>query len=277
MQKKWPGALLARLADFLRFAWVSYGIAARHGTPPPERLAAPSKRPALERVLSDALGGAAGGVVLVHWGPYGSGKTFAARRAAERLRANGSLVVALNGHHMLWAERASLQAFVRAGVGIPPDRPEPLSAFFGLRPTTLIVDDMDVPLRHAEDRAECLRALVADSRETRRFNVLLLVTSWEWAAELRALGATLTAEELRGLLGTASDDAIVAAAAVAGTPGALVFFAETGRPCAAHARRIAEEWRRGIEALLLPAEGRTQAPSRFPDRDGVFHWEDAPP
>ena len=190
-------ALLARLADFLRFAWVSYGIAARHGTPPPERLAAPSKRPALERVLSDALGGAAGGVVLVHWGPYGSGKTFAARRAAERLRANGSLVVALNGHHMLWAERASLQAFVRAGVGIPPDRPEPLSAFFGLRPTTLIVDDMDVPLRHAEDRAECLRALVADSRETRRFNVLLLVTSWEWAAELRALGATLTAEAPR--------------------------------------------------------------------------------
>ena len=168
--------------------------------------------------------------------------------------------------------------------GLRAGRPEPLSAFFGLRPTTLIVDDMDVPLRHAEDRAECLRALVADSRETRRFNVLLLVTSWEWAAELRALGATLigapalwTAEELRGLLGTASDDAIVAAAAVAGTPGALVFFAETGRPCAAHARRIAEEWRRGIEALLLPAEGRTQAPSRFPDRDGVFHWEDAPP
>ena len=149
--------------------------------------------------------------------------------------------------------------------GLRAGRPEPLSAFFGLRPTTLIVDDMDVPLRHAEDRAECLRALVADSRETRRFNVLLLVTSWEWAAELRALGATLTA------------DAIVAAAAVAGTPGALVFFAETGRPCAAHARRIAEEWRRGTEALLLPAEGRTQAPSRFPDRDGVFHWEDAPP
>ena len=197
-------ALLARLADFLRVAWVSYGIAARHGTPQPERLAAPSKRPALERVLSDALGGASGGVVLLHWKPYGSGKTFAARRAAERLRANGSLVVALNGYHMQWVERASLQAFVRAGVGIPPDRPEPLSASVRVvGPTTLIVDDLDVPLRHVEDRAECLRALVADSRETWRFNVLLLVTSWEWAAELRALGAALigapalwTAEEL---------------------------------------------------------------------------------
>ena len=227
MQKKWPGALPVPSSSFSSSIYARSAGAAR-GLPPlrvgvvrhrrkARHAAARAPRRALEAACARArpLGRA-----RLRGGRRGAGALGAVRLGQDLRGPSGRRAAACKRQSGGRAQRPPhAVGGARQPPGLRAGRQEPLSAFFGLRPTTLIVDDMDVPLRHAEDRAECLRALVADSRETRRFNVLLLVTSWEWAAELRALGATLTAEELRGLLGTASDDAIVAAAAVAGTPG----------------------------------------------------------
>jgi hypothetical protein len=278
--------MIGKFIDFIRVAWVAHSIEAAHSGGSNNAIndvIQYYKRPgALERVLFDELKSNAG--VFVHWGVYGSGKTFAQRKAAILLRNAGRLVISTDGYHVLWEERRSLKTFLRRAIGIPTDLLEPISNFL-TRPTTVIIDDMDVVLRRAVDYRGYIKDLLNESRENPKFNVLLMVTSWEWCAELRNLGCTVvgspsrwTRDDLMGLYNNIPDsmrekndhEEVLTTSAIAGTPGELTFFA-TGKPMARHALTIKNEWRKGVKALdgLDVPEA-----SSFPGKDGIFHWDE---
>lgn len=278
--------MIDKFINFIRVAWVAHSIEAAHSwrsNYARNDVIPYYKRPnSLEGVLFDKLKSNAG--VFVHWGVYGSGKTFAQRKAAILLRDAGRLVISTDGYHVLWEERKSLKKFLRRAIGIPTDLSEPISNFL-TRPTTVIIDDSDVILRQAVDYRGYIKDLLNESREHPKFNVLLMVTSWEWCAELRNLGCTVvgspsrwTRADLIGLYNNIPDsmkekndpEEVLTTSAIAGTPGELIFFAG-GKPMTRHAVAINNEWRKGVKALdgLDVPEA-----SSFPGKDGIFHWDE---
>ena len=250
----------------------------------------------LESAFVDTLNASRSGLFL-HWGAYGAGKSVAAESAALRLQnACGRTAIVLHGYDFIYDRGTA--AWLRQSVGVPPDlTATPLSAFFR-RPTTLILDHFDLMVRDAriEDTLECLRDLARESAATQKFNVLLLLTSWERALELRdavpgsrliASPSRWTETELNTLYNTlpqhiqgkwASQPSkqslpdLMRLAALAGTPGYLAFAAQSGFACPQQAARLDLEWRKGSRALALSEKGeRSDETGTFPDRNGIFN------
>jgi hypothetical protein len=227
-------------------------------------------------------------MIYVHWGAYESGKSRAARVAAARLQQHmGKPVMLLQGYHM--PHLNTLRFWLRREIGIPPDRPhDKLSVFMSddTRQGLVILDQADMVLSKygACDTFAELQGLDVP--------VLVLVSSWEHALDLKRLGARVlgapgfarwTKDELAQLYRSLPDsnknitDNFMECAALAGSPGILIndaYYEGVVRgPNMLRARLIDAEWRNGIRALN--GEDIVEA-GRFPDKAGKFHWQEEP-
>lgn len=229
--------------------------------------------------------------IFVHWGAYESGKSRAARVAAARLQQHmGKPVMLLQGYHM--PHLNTLRFWLRREIGIPPDRPhDKLSVFMqDNKPQALVIlDHADMVLSKygARDTFAELQELEVP--------VLILVSSWEHALDLKKLGAQLignpgfarwTKDELTQLYHTLPEskynrecytEAFMTNATLSGCPGLLIndafagIFEHTTRSNLLRARIVDVEWRNGIRALN--GEDMQGVTGRFPDKQGVFHWD----
>ena len=238
----------------------------------------------LQRVMFDMLNNSPSGTFL-HWGVYGSGKSTAAKHAGLQLQSEGRMVIRVHGYSLL--EAKSMSTCLRYSIGVPDDA-QPLSTYFN-RPTTIVVDDFDLILQRESnnngDTLACVRKLAEESEATKKFNVLIIVTSWEWAVQLQENGCKLigspsrwSRDELTELYGKLPESSrairseqqkeeLISISALSGTPD----FVGATRLCPRRAALLDSEWRKGTKALEEGVQGST---GRFPDKNGNFHWED---
>lgn len=289
----------------IRVAWVAGQISARH------RLEGPSvhafHHPVVQ-TLVDELNGSVG--VFVHWGVYESGKSTAMREATWRLQVRaGNQIITLQSFDFRFGQ-PRLQELRRL-IGVPADMSnEPLSEFFTRPDTTLVIDHADQLMRDKDssgaETLEMVRELIKESEATKKFNVLLVVNSWERAFELVRVGCKLipakaparwTRDQLDTLYDTLSDrakdrvgekkDELLRLATLSGTPGFLTYEINTdGKELGSrHAAMHDLEWHRGIKALYDPHQelpewwsgspaSMSMDEGRFPDRNGIYHHAD---
>ena len=233
---------------------------------------------------------------FVHWGVYESGKTTAARQAAWRLQEEaGKQVILLQSYNIQWNRQG--ENWLRRAIRVPDDNP---MADFFTQDTTIIINHFDMFMcdkdKHSEETLEWVNKFIEESERTKKFNVLLLVTSWERAQELVDAGCKLvpgdsparwTRDELETLYASLSDkgrsimnekeDELLRLATLSGTPGFLNFSAHGERISPKQPAMHDLEWRRGMKWLYQQTQ-LDLAPhveiGRFPDRSGVYHHED---
>lgn len=279
--------MLARFFQLMRVAYISSMIRCRHALNKQE-LKPIMNHPSIEPIWNTLANSPSG--VFVHWGVYESGKSTAVRHAAQRLQdESGRLVFLSHGWDFSWIP--SVRSRIRHSAGIPLDCHENLSDLLD-RPATIIFDHFDSRMRDSfqNDTLEALRELAAESTATQKFNVLLVVTSWEIAMQLRDMGCKIldcprrwTADQL-ALLFTAlpaevqakfacrcKRENLIRLATLSGTPGYLTFEAHKETPPSQkYARVLNMEWQKGMNALEgIPSTG--SEPGWFPDKNGVFH------
>jgi hypothetical protein len=233
---------------------------------------------------------------------YESGKSTAARQAAWRLQEEAERqVIGFSGFEFSWLKTPEKR--LRHAIGVPEDMDDTkaLSEFF-MQDTTIIIDHFDMFMRDngssAAPTLEMVRELIKESEATQKFNVLLVVTSWERAKELVDAGCKLipsdsparwTSEQLETLYATLPDkvtseigerkNELLRLSTLSGTPGFLTYEAISDRKSfgTSHAAMHDLEWRRGIKGLYQQTQ-LDLAPhveeGRFPDRNGVYHHED---
>jgi hypothetical protein len=281
----------------MRVAWVAGQISTRHRLEKyPHALA---YRHPLEQKLFDTLNSSKSGV-FVHWGVYESGKSTAVREAAWRLQEVGRQVIHFHGFD--FSSYKQPEGRLRRAIGVPADMDDKHLSDFFLRDTTIIIDHFDTLMRDKDESAvrtlELVRDLIKESETTRKFNVLIVVNSWERAQELVGAGCQLvpsdvparwTREQLETLFATLpvdvinnvgdKKDTLLRLATLSGTPGFLVFEANCKNlPNARYAAMHDLEWRKGIKALYEPLQELpsdiTTMEGRFPDRNGNYHHKD---
>ena len=284
----------------MRVAWVAGQIRSRHMM---ERPYTRAFHHPLEQGLFDTLNSSKSGV-FVHWGVYESGKSTAVREAAWRLQEEGGKqVISFGGFESSWFKPPAGR--LRRAIGVPVEmNDKPLSDFF-MQDTTIIIDHFDTFMRDEDNRGdetlEMVLELIKESEATKKFNVLLVVTSWERAQELVDAGCILvpgdaparwTREQLETLYDTLPDktkdsvgerkDELLRLATLSGTPGFLTYEVhfDSRRMGSRHAAMHDLEWCRGIKALYNPQQELPEwwvdapAEGRFPDRNGRYHHED---
>lgn len=129
---------------------------------------------------SDEDGDTCGVEIFVHWGVYESGKTWAARNVGFRLQEEDETrVMFLRGYDHMF-QLKSVREWLRLSMGDEPIKQ-------GNSPTVVIIDHFDQVLDHygLADTVHALRRELRDKYKQRVVKVLLLVTSWELALELR--------------------------------------------------------------------------------------------
>jgi hypothetical protein len=286
--------MLKKIFATMRVAWVAGQISARHRLEPSNVL--PFHHPLAETMFSTLKKERSG--VFMHWGVYESGKSTAARQAAWRLQnETGKQVMLLQSYDIQWKRKG--ENWLRRAIGVPEDMDDkPMTDFF-TQDTTIIIDHFDMFMcdkdNHGNETLELVIKIIEESEQTKKFNVLLVVNSWERAQELVDAGCKLlpgdaparwTRDQLETLYASLSDkvrstmsgkeDELLRLATLSGTPGFLTFAAHGERISPKYAAMHDLEWRRGMNALY----GRhfELAPNvkegRFPDRNGIYHHED---
>ena len=268
----------------MRTAIISHQIIARHALQPAAPLAYAHS---LNSKIFDTLNMASSGA-FVHWGVIGSGKTTAAKYAGLQLQAEGRTVIMLHGFD--FSHKTDMRTRLQLGVGVPKEE-QPMSSFFN-KPTTIIFDHFDWMLKTAYNSKtlETVRELVQESEETQKFNILFIVDSWELAMQLRENSCKLlcspsrwSREELTELFSSMPEairntqsnqqkEEQIRICTLSGTPD-FVISPRHIEP--SHPRRAAildSEWRKGTKALEQGAQ--EDEVGRFPDKNGVYHWED---
>jgi hypothetical protein len=227
--------------------------------------------------------------VFIHWGVYQSGKSTAARQAAQRLQdEHGRLVIYRKGYNTMRLSDFS-HGFCK-NMYLPETKP--MSASFD-KPTSIVIDDFDLFIwTHVKDNSQGFLEMIADARSSQKFNILLVITSWETAREVMDLtGACLvgnpdvgrwTAEELTKLYNTIpitgrrckeDYDTQLKASLLGGCPGlitSLLRDEENLNMTTLRSKIYDREWRNGGLALT---GGVPQGPGRFPDSKGIFHFD----
>ena len=134
----------------------------------------------------DEDGDTCGVEIFVHWGVYESGKTWAARNVGFRLQEEDETrVMFLRGYDHTF-QLKSVREWLRLSMGddggVAPLKP-------GNSPTVVIIDHFDQVLDHygLADTVHALRTELSGQNQqgVAVVKVLLLVTSWELALELR--------------------------------------------------------------------------------------------
>lgn len=281
--------MIHRLISAIRIAYVSNIITHRHVFEKPFEA---YQHPVVDEMFMQLKDSKSG--VFVHWGVYESGKSTAAKQVAWRLQQEeGRTCILMHGYDFIL--KRTLREWFKVGIGVSAAAKEPVSNFF-IKPTTIIIDHFDVLMhdRRVEDTMKFLRELASESETTQKFNVLVLLTSWERAVQLRdegcytiilppTLSSRWTKEQLASLFcilsirDTWKDDEkeeLLRLAAISGTPGDLTAAIHGGKNCVKRAAMLEREWQMGEKALLnLEAAECENGVGRFPDRNGIFHWE----
>jgi hypothetical protein len=275
----------------MRVAYVSSIINTRHSLKP--RLNLTYHHNVENDIFSDLNNTQFG--IFVHWGVYESGKTTAVQNVGLRLQnEEGKTVIYTHGYDFPW-ERQMRRPWLRQIIGIPKDcDTDPISTFLN-KPTTIIIDHFDLMMQDKNDRADdtlsSLRELANESAHSQKFNVLLVLNSWERAIQIRdsisgckIIGSPnrWTEEELKDLFETLPEttrrkfnsesdlkDKLFRLATLAGTPGYLTYEAETLSLCPYHAALHDKEWCMGARALAGKSEPGDIG--RYPDKNGVYH------
>jgi hypothetical protein len=292
--------MLEQFFATIRVAWVAGQISARHRLEPSKVL--PFHHPLAETLFSTLKKESSG--VFVHWGVYESGKTTAARQAACRLQEEaGKQVMLLQSYDIQWNRQG--ENWLRRAIGVPEDMDDKPRTDFFTQDTTIIIDHFDMFMRDkdksGDETLELVIKIIEESEQTKKFNVLLVVTSWERAQELVDAGCKLvpgdtparwTRDQLEKLYATLPDkvtsqrgegkDELLRLSTLSGTPGFLTYEtyeAISGRKCfsPSHAAMHDLEWRRGMKGLYQQTQldlAPHVAEGRFPDRNGVYHHED---
>lgn len=279
----------------IRVAYVASMVAAKNIRPGGYPLA---YHHPLEQTIFEVLNESSSGV-FVHWGVFESGKSTAVREAAWRLQEEACRkVIVIEGYDLY---QGSLELKLRQLIGIPVDTHEPLSELFLKPATTMIIDHADMLMRDKDDRSvdtlELVRKLIKESKETGKFNVLLVFNSWERAEELVCVGCKLvssgypgrwTGEQLYTLFHTLPEtvrnkvgenkDELLRLSTLSGTPGFLIFEAHGEWSDSRYAALHDLEWRKGTTALYRDPAVTDPVPrmmeGRFPDKNGIFHHND---
>ena len=261
-------------------AWISAQIVARHDHSGPRR----GLEHRLENAIVETLGKPNNADVYVHWGAYESGKTWAARNAAIRLQAEGKLVMLAHGYDFSY--RHDFRSWLRISMGIPKDceNDKPSAFFPSNKQTVLIVDHPDYLIKQYGEND------LVNSLYRLGIPVLLLVSSWERAIDLKKQGCLLlgepgfgrwTEQELDNMYDTfpeqlkrkveANKPELRECARLSRSPGILEFEShDEFKPNMRRAKLIAAEWENGIRALN--GEDMQGVVGKFPDKDGTFHW-----
>ena len=239
----------------------------------------------LEDVMIDTLSRPGARNIYVHWGAHESGKSWAAENAAVRMDKAGKFVMLCRGWG--FGPGLDLKSWLRVSIGIPDDRAkDKLSTFFPAdKQAALIIDHPEYLIKQFGEKG------LVDTLDTLGIPVLILVSSWERAVNLKREGCLLlgepglgrwTQQELDNLYDTFPErlkrkvetckPEVRECAVLAGSPGILEFESHDDiKPNMHRARLIGAEWDNGIRALK--GEDMTGITGRFPDKDSVFHWD----
>ena len=243
----------------------------------------------LENAMVDTLNASQG--IFIHWGVYETGKSTAARHAAQRLQDDHDRTVILRkGYDLVGLFQPDCDLY--ACLGLPSNS----FAQFLARPTTLIIDHFDTFVWSVAKKnrpfMRSLMGMIAQARDNPNFNMLLIFNSWESAKDFKdAANAKLVAhpdtgrwteDELAALRDIThikhthapeNCDEILRLSITGGSPGLLHFGLNDFEPLKvsrARARIYENEWTQGTLALT---GGIPTGPGRFPDKEGIFHWE----
>jgi hypothetical protein len=134
----------------------------------------------LRRAVNHPLCGA-----LVFWGPFASGKTFALKDLTKKLQDEGKIIIYLNGKDYRRQNYQMFSLWLRASIGLTANA-NGLEEYFPFKEgtiTTIIIDHFD-DLMNVPDARPLVVGLARESREKKRFNILVGVSS---AANARAI------------------------------------------------------------------------------------------
>jgi len=225
--------------------------------------------------------------VYVHWGVYGSGKTVSAYETSRALQAKGRTVVFTNGYNF-YMQHGNLKKWLRNSIGIPSSFDAyPISSFFSTQRATIIIDDV-APLMTIDGIYELLQELATDSVQSGRFNVLLCVTSFEWAVDILKLEGCFP--KLVGFPGCARWNESQLKEFASDNPYEVDALIKSGVPpftsrirAQNEALTLDLEWKKGIQALsqLFPDSftipmtyhdefDDSLGPGTYPDKTGRF-------
>ena len=276
---------MGNIFSFLRVMQVSCSIMSRHLI----TYARQGQDSLLEHAIVNAFGFQNKPGLFVHWGVYESGQTWAARNAAIRLQQNcGRFAILLDGHDFLFKNTA--REWLQANLGIPEDCRKdmiPMHLPLSHKPI-LIIDHADRVLKNYGGKE-----LVLSFQEL-GIPVLCLVRSWENALDLHNRGCQLlgtpgfsrwTESELLDLYNALPQEiqekcnhkkeVIMEYAVLSGSPGILWHEAHEPQlnsvPNMQRAKLMDTEWKNGIRALN--GEDMQGVTGRFPDKNGMFHWD----
>jgi hypothetical protein len=229
--------------------------------------------------------------IFIHWGVYETGKSIAARHAAQRLQDDHDrTVIFRKGYDLVGLFQPDCDLY--ACLGLPSNS----FAQFLAKPTTLIIDHFDTFVWSVAKKnrpvMRSLMGMIAQARDNPNFNMLLIFNSWESAKDFKdAADAKLVAhpdtgrwteDELAALRDIThikhthapeNCDEILRLSITGGSPGLLHFglhYFEPLEVSRARARIYENEWTQGTLALT---GGIPTGPGRFPDKEGIFHWE----
>jgi hypothetical protein len=186
-------ANMGQILTSIHTAWIGILIAERHHHAGPRR----GLQNRLEDAIVDTFSEPSPPNIYVHWGAYESGKSWAASNATIRLQAEGKLVMLMHGFDFTFKD--DLQSWLRVGIGIPEDRvADKLSTFFPRdKQVVLIIDHADYLIRKQGEKD------LVNTLDTLGIPVLILVSSWERAVDLKKQGCLLLGEPGLGSWSTA--------------------------------------------------------------------------
>lgn len=297
--------MFGNLWNSIRIAYMAQMISNKHFMESPHFLSNSYQHPDVQTLFATLNPPTSTGIHVL-WGVYESGKTTAARQAGWRLQQEaGRTVIYLRGYDFFFKD--SLRKWFNIGIGLSGTEEDPVYTFFN-RPTTIIIDDFDILMtdKRVGDTLEFMREVAEESAGGHSFNVLLILTSWERALQLKKQGYCIvpsfgkwTEEQLTKLLATLPEPArdcwtqrgdlrteTLRIATISGTAGDLRAGLSGERLSKRRASILDLEWQKGTRALRLHHHACGDADDdsledlsdalegRFPDRNGIFHWED---
>jgi hypothetical protein len=201
-------------------------------------------------LLLDALRVNLGGV-LVHWGPFASGKSHALKDLTVYLRYGENIAKYINAKHFDRRVHLSFGNFIKSELGLPLDRA--LGDIWNLFPAvpagkvkpTMIIDHIE-DVMDQPDIQQVLTGFARECRETNSFKVLVCTSSlahatsvlkWNGGTKFRLACWPCSSRWEEGLLrlylaGFASTkclsevelESVLSCAVICGSPGELLFY-----------------------------------------------------
>ena len=249
-----------------------------------------------------------GSDISVYWGVYESGKTVATWNAGLKLQQRDRLCIVLSGLDLTFhAPQRDFNSILRRRIGVPDDH-ESLSKYI-TRPTSIIIDDFDILSKKIDETIGPIRELntstllvvsswerALELRDNYGCKLIEPAGIGRWTVDqLVSLFLTLP-QSIQDMCSGKEREELLRLSTLAGAAGFLTFsihekqqHAGTHQSMTKRAEILATEWRNGINALTTTTTTTTSsgggevvvivgasscgAVGRFPDKNGIFHWD----